>query len=232
MIAARQIAFGKAAGKGLSAKDYIQDGLVAMWDGIENAGWGTHDPSATVWKDLSENGHDLIIGAGEFGNNYFNAGGTNYANLDYALDYYTTEAVVMTSNLSSRLTIGNNLIISGDGGNYGRNLSLSKVGIYRAVVNSIGKAFDATISNGMIYSISVGGSAWLNGVELLESSTAGNLNNYSPGKLTQVGWRKRDNSESASDGSGLIHNLRLYNRDLTAEEIAYNYNIDKARFGL
>ena len=37
---------------GLSAKDYIQDGLVAMWDGIENAGWGKHDENATEWVDL------------------------------------------------------------------------------------------------------------------------------------------------------------------------------------
>lgn len=35
-----------------TAKDYVQDGLVAMWDGIENAGWGVHDSNATVWKDL------------------------------------------------------------------------------------------------------------------------------------------------------------------------------------
>lgn len=35
-----------------TAKDYVQDGLVAMWDGIENAGWKTHDPAATTWIDL------------------------------------------------------------------------------------------------------------------------------------------------------------------------------------
>ena len=35
-----------------TAKDYVQSGLVAMWDGIENAGWGVHNTSATVWKDL------------------------------------------------------------------------------------------------------------------------------------------------------------------------------------
>ena len=34
-----------------TAKDYVQDGLIAMWDGVENAGWGVHDPNATVWKD-------------------------------------------------------------------------------------------------------------------------------------------------------------------------------------
>jgi hypothetical protein len=51
MIAARQIAFGGST-KESTAKLYIQDGLVAMWDGIENTGWGTHDANATVWKDL------------------------------------------------------------------------------------------------------------------------------------------------------------------------------------
>ena len=35
-----------------SARDYVQDGLIAMWDGIENAGWGIHDPNATTWIDL------------------------------------------------------------------------------------------------------------------------------------------------------------------------------------
>ena len=31
---------------------YITDGLVAMWDGEWNAGWGVHDAAATTWKDL------------------------------------------------------------------------------------------------------------------------------------------------------------------------------------
>ena len=53
MIAERQIAFGRGAKKGLSAKDYIQDGLVAMWDGEWNAGGGKHNTNATMWKDLT-----------------------------------------------------------------------------------------------------------------------------------------------------------------------------------
>ena len=34
------------------AAAYIQNGLVACWDGVENVGVGVHDASATVWKDL------------------------------------------------------------------------------------------------------------------------------------------------------------------------------------
>ena len=35
-----------------SASQYVQDGLLACWDGFENAGADAHDASATVWKDL------------------------------------------------------------------------------------------------------------------------------------------------------------------------------------
>lgn len=51
MIAARQIAFGKAAGKSLSAKDYVQDGLVAHWDGLESSGFGNFK-RGEQWIDL------------------------------------------------------------------------------------------------------------------------------------------------------------------------------------
>jgi hypothetical protein len=34
------------------SSSYVQSGLIAQWDGINNAGTGTHDPTATTWKDL------------------------------------------------------------------------------------------------------------------------------------------------------------------------------------
>ena len=43
-----------------TSASYVQDGLIAQWDGIDNSGTGTHDPNATVWKDLA--GHnDLTL---------------------------------------------------------------------------------------------------------------------------------------------------------------------------
>ena len=36
----------------IPASAYVQRGLVAQFDGIDNVGAGTHDPNATVWKDL------------------------------------------------------------------------------------------------------------------------------------------------------------------------------------
>lgn len=44
-----------------TARDYVQDGLIAMFDGVENAGLGTNDANATVWVDLSGNGNDVDV---------------------------------------------------------------------------------------------------------------------------------------------------------------------------
>jgi hypothetical protein len=49
-----------------TAKDYVQSGLVAMWDGIENAGWGVHDANATTWKDLIGSYDATLTAAGSF----------------------------------------------------------------------------------------------------------------------------------------------------------------------
>lgn len=39
-----------------SARSYVKDGLIAMWDGIENSGFKSHSPSATVWHNLGSLG--------------------------------------------------------------------------------------------------------------------------------------------------------------------------------
>ena len=43
---------------GLTACSYVQKGLKASYDGIDNAGTGTHDPAVRTWKDLTGNGYD------------------------------------------------------------------------------------------------------------------------------------------------------------------------------
>ena len=63
-----------------SAKDYVQDGLVCMWDAIENVGWGVHDYTATHWVELISGTEDAIVGSI----------GTKYEWSDNALVSYTT----------------------------------------------------------------------------------------------------------------------------------------------
>ncbi|MBQ6338440.1 MAG: hypothetical protein IJI36_04770 [Kiritimatiellae bacterium] len=47
--------------EGVDAFSYVQKGLAACYDGIENAGAGTHDPNATTWVDLTGNGNDGAV---------------------------------------------------------------------------------------------------------------------------------------------------------------------------
>ena len=52
LLGARQFFERRVGGGAPTARDYVQNGLIAMWDGIENAGWGVHDAAATMWKNL------------------------------------------------------------------------------------------------------------------------------------------------------------------------------------
>ena len=47
MLAAATGAYGA-----INSHSYVQNGLVAQYDGIDNAGFGTHDPSANKWVNL------------------------------------------------------------------------------------------------------------------------------------------------------------------------------------
>ena len=52
MLGARVGAWAKAGGGVLTARDYVQDGLIAMWNGIENAGWGVHTSDKYSLREL------------------------------------------------------------------------------------------------------------------------------------------------------------------------------------
>ena len=42
--------------------DYITDGIVALWDGIDNAGFGIHDLDAIAWTDCI-GGNQIVLKA-------------------------------------------------------------------------------------------------------------------------------------------------------------------------
>ena len=50
-----------AALAALTSRSYVQDGLVAQYDGIDNAGYGIHSDSTNVWVDLTGNGNDGTV---------------------------------------------------------------------------------------------------------------------------------------------------------------------------
>ena len=51
-------------GEGVNALSYIQKGLAACYDGVENAGAGVHDPNAATWVDITGNGNNGTVASG------------------------------------------------------------------------------------------------------------------------------------------------------------------------
>ena len=247
MIAARQIAFGRGAKKGLSAKDYVQDGLMAMWDGIENAGWGTHDPNATMWKDLTGKGSDWKLNPNEgkfsIGIDYVELlktiswAGTGYIatpswsndtdikTLEGVLDTGLVEtdsnlpwAVILAFDLSKPAGVFTNALVV----DIASGIITHSLGLYLEnpfLPTERGQNSISCNSYDMKY--------YMNGVEIINISKQDRrASNYSTSNCP-LGIYSGPLARHTK-----IKNLRIYSRALTVDEITHNYNIDKARFGL
>jgi hypothetical protein len=235
MIAARQIAFGSGK-RGLSAKDYVQDGLIAMWDGIENAGWGVHDPNATEWVNLGSIGSsgNLIPNVGfSFESNHIKCDGSNVntwaarsAGPTFGIydtiwiDTKGVEAVFAIDGLPTTHSF-----VFWSGGTYVWSQSGKTQLRYCNQCSYPAAAFPSQLSD--IYSASWTNSRLaVNGEILTPSSGGGGASNsyiyigYGPGNTTDARF------------NGRIYSLRVYDRFLTSDEQLANYAVDKARFNL
>ena len=223
-----------------TAKDYVQDGLVAMWDGIENAGWGVHDDGATVWKDL-------VGGIAAEPINYKN-------NADFAFGWSDGFCKVRHCNLSISAPNITDVInspqctyefalVRRDGNNRfyivsdkpglgswqnaqngfyvvkGANNIRTSIIKEKSFLLDDHRSLSAVFNNGyrVIFS---------NGVMVKEDTVTETV---SPEITNLVGCGYRyDDFTTCAD----VNFVRIYNRALTAEEIAHNYEIDKVRFNL
>ena len=216
LIGARQAFFDDD----LSAKSYIQDGLIAMWDGIENDGFGVHNPNATVWKDLIGTRH---LGASQIsfeddcavfnGNEIFESGGTFSMTLAEVVFYSTSGGIVYMTNT----TTGNRIWANGD--HIGINYYYDGTAIRH---DWSGKKTSVSTGNP--------GGASVSAAHTFVNGKAPTLDSNVPspyGSVYTGGARM-----GAASFVGKIYCVRQYNRALTADEIAINHAIDKARFNL
>jgi hypothetical protein len=209
-----------------TAKDYVQDGLVAMWDGIENVGWSEHDPSATAWKDLVGerditplNGNtfdedSLFVSASNINNSIPTKDIANSnSQLTYEIGGYTTDQGQPLATVGD--TSGFKLV---------PYPKWSETDIY--VVGPAGSGLTLSAKNGGSY-------VRLTFALTYDGETA---ILYFPRDMSSKSkvYTKTDDTRNGdiTKYNQHIHFIRVYNRALTAEEIAHNYEIDKARFGL
>ena len=217
-----------------TARDYIQDGLIAMWDGIENAGWGTHDASATVWKDLVGI-NDLTLAQSSslyFAETYLYASNTQYAEGDISkipanLNNVTYEVCWNRVSKFDKAADSNNcygqMVLDVFENKLWYKCSQQNGGYMNTPPSDAIQGVPFTQSMICQYS----GSAdtiipFVNGTQISNTilySSNPQINRVRIGS----GWQ---------DPASRHHCIRIYNRALTASEIAHNYNIDKWRFNL
>lgn len=211
-----------------TARDYIQDGLVAIWDCVENRGWGDGDISETGWTELVSGNVTQTAGRGTFSATAFKMSAANklelVSNNFRTLTARTVEVVFSDSYGSA----GNRVYVEDNNANAGFSLQ-SNTSNCRLTCN-LGNAHQNEVPYSEIARAAPFFCHWA-----LSQSNTSTL-------YVNGGERRRANKSFTpftSIGLGLRTNIqadyccvRVYSRALTAEEIAYNYNIDKRRFNL
>lgn len=224
-----------------TARDYIQDGLVAMWDGIENAGWGTHDDSLLGIRNLIT-GNTVAFAAGS---------GLSYTR--NALKYYTETGAAWSMALSSEYTgtadktietvwrvvampsaPSANVYIAQFGSGSYRLPTIVSSGAASIFVAGIGQpGLDVNVIGGtQIISTSMTSSS-TDGTKCFKDGSS--LRSYTSASTTTGTLVSLFYSGTTSWPAGTnleLHSVRIYNRALTAAEISHNNNIDKWRFNL
>ena len=221
LLGARQF-FERRGAKVPTAADYVQTGLVAMWDGIENAGWGVHNPNATVWKNLV-NGDTFNIKSG----NSFSADAlVTTVRTDYgAVPMYS----VTEENAYTFEVVGASLV---SGTNIG-GLPYSGGPVFNAFANWSATSSYCTACGGNMSVNDSGPVGKRKSFGLRVSGDSWTLFSAMFGVEKSGTWTK-----TASRYGGTVNanveecSIRLYSRALTAAEIAHNYAIDKLRFNL
>ena len=227
-----------------STARYIQDWLVAHWDGVENAGRGVHDPSATVWKDLVAgyefNLNNVVVDADRMTfsgtisdglvNSYGVLSASDTESTFVAAKNGTMEVVFRSSSGAASQVFLQAPATSGIAfGIWNTSLMLN----FSSSVSSVNKAAftftsgTATNSVSVRYDACAPVSALANGLAL-DASSDKSYWSYPNGETqTFIGARA---SRKNNPFAGSIYCIRLYNRRLTDDEIAANQSVDRKRF--
>lgn len=236
---------GKIIRGGATARDYIQDGLVAMWDGIENAGFGRHDPNATVWVDLA-GGRDINLLSSLWGDAYADMSGTYglAASTIPAESVITMESVAMFADsrglsdtfraiyvLPSPAATNSGVTRTVRGLCWDRNAATDVTRSNGWMIRSRGSTYDASTYGNVARIVAI-----YDGIDTVNIRATKMYVNSVAASLTNNG--ASHNPAGVRVGtqdaffSGRFYACRIYNRALTAAEIAHNHAIDVERFGV
>lgn len=235
MIAARQIAFGGSAKRW--ENPYPTDGLTLHFDGVWNAGGGKHDNDFLGCKDLSGNGFD--IEAKSVGENYVNL--SNRPKLTYPEllsvlggEHFTIQMLSVFGTSASSYYVSMMVIdppaqyVDFRNYTYGTNVNINTGFRYLFGNQNLFLSFPRTTDNIWTTRLSLirnGGNC-----EVVYTASDGREKRFT--KTVTQPTSLPTSLIFNRTGDFRVHYVRIYNRVLGDDELAYIDEIDKARFNI
>lgn len=225
-----------------TARDYVQDGLIAMWDGIDHG----NDP--LIWRDLSGNGYDAtqrVANAGwSWGNNAYIGTANNghgfrtpiaiVNDLREHIDGHTIEIVYLPSNSSRQTIFGQYKVAEIRNGGLNIEYSPHQPGWFR-VYYSASPDFNTPAWKKTQSRLTCAVVCDENDLRLYENGV--HTSTAAKPEVGTIGYSKPfiiggENERSNISIVGELFCVRVYSRALTEEELKHHVKIDNERFNL
>ena len=194
--------------------EYIKDGLKMWLDGEKNGSDGSHDSNPTIWYDQSGNDYNWALTGVTVNDKSvgFSSSGSSNATRSSAVSYIYAEVVFKkTGSISTT-----DAIMVGYGTAFGSLFTKSgSIGIssHTVQIPALNKVFAFTTNS------------YLNGQQVTNTNAVAS---FTAGAVGPTIGRYSTSNKLNGD----IYCIRLYDRVLSADEIAHNFEIDKKRFGI
>ncbi|MBQ6009501.1 MAG: LamG domain-containing protein [Kiritimatiellae bacterium] len=263
MKSANKMLFGVLAGAclagsssaALTSRSYIQKGLAACYDGVDNAGAGVHDPNATTWVDLTGHGNDGTVGSGITwaANGWVCTGGVDTPIVIGPGVAAVTGSETFTMEFTgTRATTGRGVLFGQYAVNYGVNMEYTGDGSgttsnalrlhflhgleNNSTLNQYTTAATVAFRNGDSATLALTTAPTERG--LWRNAVLGTFSDTTQSEMPIV--NRTNTCNSCIDGDfrggssvtfiGTCNAFRLYDRVLTADELAINAAVDAVRF--
>ena len=244
IIGARNGTWAKSGGGVPTAKDYCQDGLLHLVDGIENVAYGVRDPSVGKLYDCVSGGLACRYAQVEDKGSWLKTV-AGIKPSEYYYYYYADDASITTVFTPKQYgwwlwEIGSMLANDGYSGNHlevGPHIS-GRYPIACYTSEYSGKALartTGTFVNNKPNSITL---VWHGNTKSFDTYVgdvfvgSANCNDVWVEGMTRWMYRIFHSLYFDEEYKFVLHNGRCYSRALTQSEISENYAIDKARFNI
>ena len=218
---------------------YITDGLVAMWDGEWNVGPGKHDSTSTEWIDLIggktfswsdneaifSNNHLLLVNGNKSNKTlsriYLPISNTTNMTFECVLDFEWKFSDSYANLQYPYLYNGVTLPFSS-----GKAIGM-RTQFYRTTYRFSNGLFADNNTTSCSFTgavITAPSSAFFNGQQCVFPSVVSSTNTQTPNGYFYLNRTARTDVRH--------YCIRIYNKQLSLDEVMHNYLVDKERFGL